>query len=72
MEKFLDLSDFRCPLAFVRCKAALLKLPIGHSLHVVLADPSSIEDIIDWAVRHSLHYERVKTHNGVELRFSRS
>ncbi len=52
LKKFLNLSGVRCPLAFVRCKQALLNLEPEQSLKVLLSDTASLTDIRHWAHEH--------------------
>ncbi|WP_087506186.1 sulfurtransferase TusA family protein [Neiella marina] len=65
----LDLTRERCPMAFVRCKHALLKLQPGESLQVHFKDPSSVADILDWCRVRSLQASVFNTNNETRVVF---
>jgi len=51
MQKFLDLTETRCPLTFVLAKRALLALDDQGSLRIQLSGDESVDDIRNYALR---------------------
>ncbi|MCK8046502.1 MULTISPECIES: sulfurtransferase TusA family protein [Shewanella] len=41
----IDLTSYRCPLPLVKVKMALKQLSTGDSVHVLLSDPGSRQDV---------------------------
>lgn len=72
LKKFLDFSHLRCPMAFVKCKQALLTLEAGQRLQVQLEDSASIHDILSWCQSQELECQKLCLEYGVILEFSRS
>ena len=53
MQKFLDLSQTRCPLTFVLAKRAIVALNESDSLALTLCSTESAEDIRLFALKQS-------------------
>ncbi|WP_417347751.1 sulfurtransferase TusA family protein [Ferrimonas sp.] len=49
--QFVDLSSYRCPMAFVQAKLAMKDLGRGETLELLIGDPATLRDLIPYARR---------------------
>ncbi|WP_051215816.1 sulfurtransferase TusA family protein [Ferrimonas futtsuensis] len=49
--QFVDLSAYRCPMAFVQAKLAMKDLGQDQALELLISDPATLRDLIPYARR---------------------